>query len=124
MNKKIVIIDDDQDARKLLQFILKSHGLIVEVYSDGSGLDVLNPPYPDIYLIDINLGNTSGLELCAQLKKHKQTEHIPVIITSSNTDIIPLAKEACADDTLPKPFDSKELLNKINELTENRQHRS
>lgn len=122
MNRKIIIIDDDQDARKLLQFILASHGFAVEAYSDGNGLDVLNPPYPDIYLIDINLGNTSGLELCAYLKKHKQTEHIPVIITSSNTDIIPLAQEACADDTLPKPFDSKELIHKINQLTTARQH--
>lgn len=117
MKKRIIIIDDDQDARKLLQFILTSHGLTVEVYSDGNGLEILNPPYPDLYLIDINLGNTSGLELCNQLKKDDKTKYIPVIITSSNTDIIPLAQEVCADDTLPKPFNSKELVQKINHLT-------
>jgi DNA-binding response OmpR family regulator len=122
MKKKIVIVDDDQDARKLLQFILSSHGFTVEVYSDGTGLEVLSPPYPDLYLLDINLGNTSGLELCKQLKKNEKTRYIPVIITSSNTDIIPLAKDACADDTLPKPFDSKELIQKITDLTSAQHH--
>lgn len=117
MNKKLIIVDDDQDARKLLQFILTSHGFTVEVYSDGTGLEVSSPPYPDLYLLDINLGNTSGLELCKQLKENETTRHIPVIITSSNTDIIPLAQDACADDTLPKPFDSKELIQKITDLT-------
>jgi two-component system, OmpR family, response regulator VicR len=120
MNKRIIIIDDDQDARKLLQFILTSNGFIAEVYSDGTGLAVLIPPYPDLYLLDINLGNTSGLELCKQLKANESTRHIPVIITSSNTDIIPLAQDACADDTLPKPFDSKELISKIIDLTTKR----
>lgn len=122
MNKRIIIIDDDQDARKLLQFILTSHGFTAEVYSDGTSLEVLRPPYPDLYLLDINLGNTSGLELCKQLKSNEKTRRIPVIITSSNIDIIPLAQDACADDTLPKPFDSKELIQKITDLTSARHH--
>jgi DNA-binding response OmpR family regulator len=122
MNEKLIIVDDDQDARKLLQFILTSHGFTVEVYSDGTGLEVSSPPYPDLYLLDINLGNTSGLELCKQLKENETTRHIPVIITSSNTDIIPLAQDACADDTLPKPFDSKELIQKITDLISAHHH--
>lgn len=115
MKKRIAIVEDDQDALKLLQIILTLEGFQADAYLQANDVLQDNVKVPDLYLVDINLGNASGLDLCKQLKAQTDTSHIPVIMISSSTDIREQTREACADDMLAKPFTSKTLVQKIHE---------
>lgn len=69
---------------------------------------------PHLYLIDINLVGVSGLEICKRIKSQKARRRCSIVIViSANPDVRRLAAEAFADDALPKPFTTKELLGKI-----------
>lgn len=95
---------------------LQAAGYDVVALSNGNSLSGKSESVPDLYLIDLNLGAMSGLEICKRIKSKKHSESIPVvIIISANPDVRQLATEACADDTLSKPFSVKELLKKISD---------
>jgi DNA-binding response OmpR family regulator len=112
MKEKITIVEDDDDLRSLLKLMLEAAGYDVDVRSDGNDFFNKSSDRSDLYIIDLNLGGINGLDLCKQLKGQIKN-NTPVIMISANPDVRQLAKDACADDTLSKPFTSKELLAKI-----------
>ena len=114
MNKKILIVEDESDLRELLKLVLKGEGFDVNVLSTGDRLlqDSYEPP--DLYIIDVNLPGISGLEICSHLKANDDLKHIPVIMISANPELAALAKSACADDSIAKPLNKENLLNKVN----------
>lgn len=114
MKRKITIIEDDNDLRGLMQSPLLAAGYDVCMLSEGNSFISRMENVSHLYLIDINLMGVSGLEICKKIKSQKPGEIVPVvIIISGNPDVRRLATEACADDALPKPFTTKELLAKI-----------
>ncbi|HEY9006130.1 response regulator [Ohtaekwangia sp.] len=113
MKKRIAIVEDDTDALKLLQVILTTAGFQTDLYPHAQDLLNAQVHLPDLYLIDINLGNASGLDLCRQLKSQPDTQPIPVILISSSIDLREQTLEACADDMLAKPFDRQTLMEKV-----------
>lgn len=110
----ITVIEDDFDLNLLIQMALKSQGYVVQSFSDGTKLT--GAP-SDLYLLDINLGKgMTGMELCRQLKKVPPKAKVPVVILiSANPDLRKMAVEACADDTLAKPFSIRDLQKKVAE---------
>jgi DNA-binding response OmpR family regulator len=114
MKNRITVIEDDPDLRQLVTLVLKTAGYDVISKSDGANLFPTNGDATDLYLIDCNLGAISGLDLCRKIKDEVDNE-ARVIIVSANPDLRALAMDACADDALPKPFNTKELLRKISE---------
>jgi DNA-binding response OmpR family regulator len=116
MKGKIIIIEDDNDLRTLMGLTLNSVGYQVKTFAGEEVLEENTGALADLYIIDINLGGKSGLELCKKIKALRKDGEAPVIIIiSAHPDAKQLAKDACADDTLPKPFTAKELLRKISE---------
>lgn len=114
MKTKITIIEDDDDLRGLMQLPLRAAGYNVVALTNGNNLNGKS----DLYLIDLNLGGgaINGLEVCKKIKSRRSREAAAiVIIISANPDFRPLAMEAHADDTLPKPFTTRELIEKIAE---------
>jgi DNA-binding response OmpR family regulator len=111
MKKKITVIDDETDLRNLLRVMLLSAGYQVEVFSTGE--DFLNQSRidSDFYIVDIDLGKMTGLDVCRFLKSSKARG--PVILISADPEIRSLAENACADGSLSKPFSQNELLQKI-----------
>ena len=109
MCKTITVIEDDFDLNSLIQIALKSQGYKVQSFSDGT--ELTGPP-SDLYLLDINLGKgMTGMELCKKLKQSAPGTKAPVVILiSANPDLRKMAIEACADDTLAKPFSTGALL--------------
>ncbi len=115
--RDIVVIEDDRDLRNLMQSILSSAGYEIITYPNGEEVMKGNSS-ASLYVIDMNLGGVSGIDICRYLKSGQGPNHPTVIIISANPDARRLAMEVCADGTLDKPFKSKHLLTLVKQLME------
>lgn len=116
MTKKILIVDDEPDLLKVTEFRLKSAGYDVLLAVDGEeAIDLAHKNPPDLILLDLRLPKMNGCDVCRHLKSDDRLKTVPVILfTASGIDRIEeRVKEAAADDYLVKPFDGKELVEKI-----------
>lgn len=115
-NRKILIIDDDVDLSMIISDMLESKGFEVScAVSSEEAFDVLSERSFDLILLDINLPDSDGFEICRQLR---EVSNVPVIFASartSETDRI-TGFDIGGDDYLPKPYSMKELLSRINAL--------
>lgn len=119
MNKKIVLlVDDDADLTKVLKFRIESEGYEFMSVKDGQELlDTLKTKRPDIILLDIMLPNMDGYSALREIRKNEAAADMPVIILSAKEkkklgDLFALEKIAYF---IEKPFDTKELMEKIRE---------
>ena len=69
MEKRILVVDDEQGILKVVQAILEDEGYSVQTSLDGQCLQNLQGDLPDLILLDIMLGGEDGRDLCAQLKE-------------------------------------------------------
>lgn len=115
MKGKITVIDDDKDLRDLLQIALRAEGFEVRVYANGDEFlrEVRAAGPSDLYVIDLNLGGTSGFEVCKHIKSIGETKNSRVIMISANPEVQQLTTDACADDYIMKPFSQRDLINRI-----------
>ena len=111
--KKIMIADDDPGIVDAVEMMLKFEGYEVSSTVNGATVLDMQNEYPDLFLLDIWMSGQDGRDICRELKKKKDTKKIPIIMISASTDLEKSAKDAGADDFLEKPFDMKDLLQKI-----------
>ncbi|MBT3352123.1 MAG: response regulator transcription factor [Nitrospinaceae bacterium] len=109
-NQKILIVDDDLDIQFLLERSLKSEGYTVLVAGDGEkGFELAQSENPDLVILDIMLPETSGLEVCQQLREDNSDVFI-LMLTELSEDIDKVrGLDMGADDYLTKPFNILEL---------------
>jgi len=113
---KIIMIEDDVEMAELISEFLSLHNIHVTNYDTPEiGLSALNVEHYDLLILDLSLPNMDGLEVCRLVREKMD---IPIIISSARSDIED--KTACfymgADDYLPKPYESKELLLRIHSV--------
>jgi len=116
MAKRVLIVDDEPDLLKVAGFRLKSTGYDVVTAVDGEeAVSLIRKEPPDLVLLDLRLPKMSGSDVCRWIKTDDKLKAIPVILfTASGLDRIEdRVKEAAADDYLIKPFDGKELVEKV-----------
>jgi len=110
--KEILIVDDDADLSFIISEMLESYGYKVTTTESGeSAFNLLSKHTYHLILLDINLPDTTGLELC-------RVSQVPVIFASARTsesDRI-TGFDIGGDDYLPKPYSMKELLSRVNAL--------
>jgi two-component system phosphate regulon response regulator OmpR len=116
MSKRILVIDDDTRLRNLLGKFLTEHQFIVHLAKDTQEAKlILATENFDLLIVDVMLPQQTGFEFTCEIRKTLQT---PIIILTARQDqedrITGL--EAGADDYLPKPFEPKELLLRINNI--------
>ncbi len=119
MTKKILVVDDEQDIRKVLAMRLKINGFTVIMAGDGQeGLEKARSENPDLVLLDLMLPKINGYEVCRLLKFDDKYKHIPVIILSALHEQLDRQKavEYGADSFFVKPFDFDLLLFKMKSL--------
>ncbi len=116
MEKQILIIDDDEDLSFIISDMLESYGYNVTWAKDSDeAFEYLADNTYHLILLDINLPDTTGFELCKELRR---VSTVPVIFASartSETDRI-TGFDIGGDDYLPKPYSMKELLSRVNAL--------
>ncbi|MBQ5310613.1 MAG: response regulator transcription factor [Oscillospiraceae bacterium] len=116
MKREILLIDDDADLSMIISDMLTDHGYGVACAQDSSNaFELLEKGRYDLILLDINLPDAIGFDICRELRR---VSDVPVIFASartSETDRI-TGLDIGGDDYLPKPFSMKELLSRINAL--------
>lgn len=111
---KILLIDDDRSIQALLERILTAEGYeFVGALSADKGMELLETEKPDLLLLDIMLPGTNGFDLCSRIRG--EGRRIPVIMLSAKGDIVDksIGFKAGCDDYVVKPFNSEELLLRV-----------
>jgi len=117
MKKRIHVLEDDQDIRYIIEFLLKDEGYELQLSSTFAELkSKLNDALPDLFIIDVMLPDGNGIEICDDLKTDMFTKHIPVIVMSANPGSKEKSVTACADDYISKPFDLDYVVKRIEKL--------
>ncbi|QEM09943.1 PleD family two-component system response regulator [Mucilaginibacter rubeus] len=113
MQKRVIVVDNDDDILQIIRFILEEQGYLVEAVSDILSFNKLGDIQPDLILLDDWLSDGYGHLLCRALKQNSQTKTIPVLLISAKNDIETLAAKSHADDYIAKPFDLDFFMNKV-----------
>ncbi len=113
---KILVADDDVDLLDIVELFLQRRNFTVAAISRWQDIfSTVNEFDPDLILLDISLGTADGREICKQLKTTKQTEKKPVLLYSAFFDEHTLP-DTLADGFIEKPFQFKNLENKIHSI--------
>ena len=113
MNPVILIIDDDEKLNNLLQNYLKDFGFrIISVTRPREGLKQLEKEEPDLVILDVMLPEMDGFETCKTIRK---SHTVPIIMLTARGEVMDrvVGLEIGADDYLPKPFEPRELVARI-----------
>lgn len=114
-NKKILMVDDDLRMRELLQRYLTEQGFEIKTVSNSKEMDtVLESESFDLLVLDLMMPGEDGLAVCRRLRS--QNVITPIIMLTARGDEVDriIGLEMGADDYLPKPFNPRELLARIN----------
>ena len=116
MSNKVLVIEDEPDIRKTLEYNLTREGF--EVYGCGSikeAKKLIENPNFSIILLDLMLPDGSGLDLCREVKSDLTTQDIPIIILTAKDDEVDkvVGFELGADDYVTKPFSVRELILRV-----------
>ena len=116
---RVLVVDDEPDLIRILEFGLKAAGYQVEIAVDGQeGLKKAREIRPDIILLDLMLPKLDGYKVCRLLKFDERYRQIPIIILSARTQEgdQALAKEMGANRFITKPYEFSEILAHIEAL--------
>ena len=115
---KILILDDDKDLLTVFKSLLKKKGFDVFAHSEWSGAwNAVKAYKPHLILLDVFMKGIDGIDACKKLKASSFTRNIPIIMLSSYPDIADTAiNESGADDFIAKPFETSEIIRKIQKL--------
>lgn len=109
---RILVVEDDFDISNMLRIYFGGQGYTVEVASrGGDALAATQRQAPNLIVLDINLPDISGYDVCRKLRNTTRTRHIPIIFLTQKderSDKI-FGLESGADDYITKPFDIEEL---------------
>lgn len=113
---KVLIIDDDEDLSFIISDMLEGYGYNVTcVENSEKAFELLESNTYHIILLDINLPDSDGFEICSELRRTSTTPVIFASARTSETDRI-TGFDIGGDDYLPKPYSMKEMLSRVNAL--------
>jgi two-component system alkaline phosphatase synthesis response regulator PhoP len=116
--KKVLVVDDEPNVRRLLRNILSKIFDILEAEDGSQAITVAKTQQPNVILMDMMMPKMDGLTACHMIKNDPATKAIPVImVTATNFELnIKLSEQMGASGYVTKPFSTQELFSKINEV--------
>jgi two-component system, OmpR family, alkaline phosphatase synthesis response regulator PhoP len=117
--QKVLVVEDEPDIRKLLQYNLaQEHFKVVEAEDGEQALKILKRDIPNLIILDLMLPGLSGLEICRTLREQAETARLPILMLTAKAgeaDKV-IGLEMGADDYLAKPFSPREMLARVRAL--------
>ena len=116
--KSVVVVEDDEDTREYLKALLRERYNVTACANAAEAWTVLTAHVPDAVVTDLVMPGMSGSELCARIRQHPDTNHVPVLILTgeSSEQQEQLANESGADKFLSKPVSVELLLSSISQV--------
>lgn len=128
MERRVVIIEDERDVSRLLEFNLQQAGYsVVTAGTGGEGLALVRARLPEVVVLDLMLPDTSGYDVCKEIRGDIQIADIGVLMLTAKGEAEDriLGLEVGADDYVVKPFVVREVVLRVtalaNRLAERRQ---
>jgi DNA-binding response OmpR family regulator len=117
MARRLLLADDSITIQKVVELVLSEEDFEIKSVNNGEdALNLIDTFKPDVVLADIEMPKINGYKLCEKIKQSPSTARVPVILLAGAFEPIDatLAREVGADDSVIKPFESHELISKIN----------
>ena len=115
----VLVVDDHEQNRELLQAYLEGLGCTVTSAGDGvEALEQIERSAPDLILLDVMMPRMSGFQLCTKVKDNPDTRDIPIVMVTALSEVgdVERAVECGADDFLTKPVSKIELVTRVKSL--------
>ena len=116
MKPLVLVVEDEAALQQLLAYNLQRAGFAVEqAFDSDEALTLIAERLPDVVLLDWMLPWMSGLELCRQLRRKKETSNLPIIMLTARTEEPDRLQglDTGADDYITKPFSIDELIARV-----------
>ncbi|GJL53795.1 MAG: hypothetical protein NPIRA02_09270 [Nitrospirales bacterium] len=125
MTDRIMIVDDEPNFLRMLEFTLQSEGYEVVTAETGrEGIEKIQAAQPHLAILDVSLPDISGIELCEHLRQDPKTVDIPVIMLSARSQTYDKIKglRAGSDEYVTKPIDPEEIVARVEALLSRSRH--
>ena len=119
MSKKILVADDEPNIVAAVEFLLQRSGYEVHVARNGDeALKLVEAHHPDLVLLDVMMPLRSGYEVCMRMRERPDWRDIKIVMLSAKGRDAEVSKGLAtgADLYVTKPFSTRDLIGKINEL--------
>lgn len=116
MNKKILIVEDEESIGDILSYALSKEGFVTKVANNGAmARELLDKFIPNLVILDLMLPDINGLDLCKLITKNY---NVPIIMITAKSDPVDkiLGIELGADDYITKPFNIREVIARVKAL--------
>jgi two-component system cell cycle response regulator DivK len=108
VQKKIMIVEDNQLNQKIANMIIKHIGhKSIQVLDGAKAIETAKIEKPQLVILDINLGEISGIDIAKEMKADDELKDIPIVVVTalnSDEDRHRIMAESCCDDYIAKPF--------------------
>jgi len=114
--KRILVVDDDRNLRKIIQTNLELAGYDVITAGNGQeAMDILDSMQPDLVVLDVMMPVVDGVETARRIRRHPTNANVPIIMLTAKGEVEDKLSgfDAGADDYMTKPFGPQELLARV-----------